>query len=1206
MLSTFLTLNPQIMEGDTSESLNSGFSKVFNIVSNYKENRKKKLVNREMERLESLGVFEQLDDLIEASIEASIGETTPKAVAAIENISKSVEDISVTLENQRNDSLELMNIWMKGVQFRHVQLMEVLRDITDNLELLVDDLKDEEGGGSGIGSGVVGGLLSLGIAGISGLALGGWKIGKSIILGKSEKPVTTPKSEKPVTIPKSEKPVTSLDSVVDDASKNVDDAIKYEVPKTNDVTPESVTDDVVKNVDTTPVVKPVNPIVTDTTPVVKPADIKIESVTDDVIKNTKTTVDDIIEKSIKNILNTADDLSNKTLATVEEFAKKAVNGQLNDETMQLFLKNMIETKAPIISNSLKEVLDSSVTNSSKSIVSNSFSKISNMTGSAVKVGASGVGKSLGYGLRALGSTWGNAVLFAVTPSDLADGTGQETAKAKLDNWALQTVQAVISGEITPKEATQAWDTNNLSSILGASPWNNPQDMKTLLNYVEVNDGMKGVEVSNPQDIRTWENLAYIFSNQENSPLYNEASSYFIPKPENNSGITFRERQEARRMSGIGNPSVNIESDTSLPQANQDGSIHRKELIPQPSVVNQSNSSWFNPFSWFSSSSQNIQGNSSSNTVIGSSGSDNLSETSLLTNKFPASEIVNPLMVYDKNTQGQIDHNLLMTSTYKTSAARLEKSYWQKLLSGKISLLELKDSFSFFPQPRGSILVNNGMPIDINALVMPNMQDTGLSEDYYRTLAYVESGGDPNAVSSTGATGLFQFTEGTAREYGLLGDNFDNRRDPNASFKAVQEFTTDNITSLQSAGIPVNDVTTYLSHQLGQGGVRELFSGMMGNTLSPEQIRRMELNTTDTFREQYGTVSQAVATQGPAAASRAYYDSWQSKWNSKKHQAQGVGGPQVNSSLPIPQTNSWTTNPNFVQGESELRENSNYSTFGRGINDASYGGNSIPNIRLGHENVDIENLQPGTVSALRQTQSMFGAPLIINSGYRSPEYNRQVGGAPNSQHIKGKAVDIDTSYMNEEQKAKLLSSALASGFTSVGFYPRFMHFDTRPNAATWGGAPGWAQQVMSSQFNSNSNYSSVTDPINSANSIAFNGTDINNSNMTTEQFAQDFSTGLSIGSAITGQTSIPNIGVASANSFRPTSEVPEIESSPMSMERTAQPPANTKISRSKNSGSIVPGGKGTGGSKSADVDNIMSQVEDLGLSAVLTQGIAPTM
>ena len=42
----------------------------------------------------------------------------------------------------------------------------------------------------------------------------------------------------------------------------------------------------------------------------------------------------------------------------------------------------------------------------------------------------------------------------------------------------------------------------------------------------------------------------------------------------------------------------------------------------------------------------------------------------------------------------------------------------------------------------------------------------------------------------------------------------------------------------------------------------------------------------------------------------------------------------------------------------------------------------------------------------------GVPIIINSGYRSPQLNRKIVGAANSNHLTGCAVDIRTSGMEQ--------------------------------------------------------------------------------------------------------------------------------------------------------------------------------------------------
>ena len=46
--------------------------------------------------------------------------------------------------------------------------------------------------------------------------------------------------------------------------------------------------------------------------------------------------------------------------------------------------------------------------------------------------------------------------------------------------------------------------------------------------------------------------------------------------------------------------------------------------------------------------------------------------------------------------------------------------------------------------------------------------------------------------------------------------------------------------------------------------------------------------------------------------------------------------------------------------------------------------------------------------LEVLRDKVGHPILINSGYRSPQLNRKVGGASNSNHLTGCAADIRTS------------------------------------------------------------------------------------------------------------------------------------------------------------------------------------------------------
>lgn len=46
---------------------------------------------------------------------------------------------------------------------------------------------------------------------------------------------------------------------------------------------------------------------------------------------------------------------------------------------------------------------------------------------------------------------------------------------------------------------------------------------------------------------------------------------------------------------------------------------------------------------------------------------------------------------------------------------------------------------------------------------------------------------------------------------------------------------------------------------------------------------------------------------------------------------------------------------------------------------------------------------------------WGHPIRVNSGFRCPVLNKKVGGAVNSQHIKGEAADITTGNLTENER-----------------------------------------------------------------------------------------------------------------------------------------------------------------------------------------------
>ena len=77
--------------------------------------------------------------------------------------------------------------------------------------------------------------------------------------------------------------------------------------------------------------------------------------------------------------------------------------------------------------------------------------------------------------------------------------------------------------------------------------------------------------------------------------------------------------------------------------------------------------------------------------------------------------------------------------------------------------------------------------------------------------------------------------------------------------------------------------------------------------------------------------------------------------------------------------------------------------------------------------------------LQKIRDHFKAAVTINSGYRNDAYNKKVGGASNSYHVKGQAFDI---VVKGKTPAEVAAYAYCIGIPGIIQYNTFVHVDSR--------------------------------------------------------------------------------------------------------------------------------------------------------------------
>jgi uncharacterized protein YcbK (DUF882 family) len=99
---------------------------------------------------------------------------------------------------------------------------------------------------------------------------------------------------------------------------------------------------------------------------------------------------------------------------------------------------------------------------------------------------------------------------------------------------------------------------------------------------------------------------------------------------------------------------------------------------------------------------------------------------------------------------------------------------------------------------------------------------------------------------------------------------------------------------------------------------------------------------------------------------------------------------------------------------------------------------------------IQFILDGTMTELvvmfEKIRAIWGLPIIINSAYRTVTYNKTVGGAKNSQHLLGRALDLQPpkGVSVESFHSHIRVRAIELGVWGLGKYPTFVHVDIRPS------------------------------------------------------------------------------------------------------------------------------------------------------------------
>ncbi|HEY9601064.1 MAG TPA: D-Ala-D-Ala carboxypeptidase family metallohydrolase [Allocoleopsis sp.] len=150
----------------------------------------------------------------------------------------------------------------------------------------------------------------------------------------------------------------------------------------------------------------------------------------------------------------------------------------------------------------------------------------------------------------------------------------------------------------------------------------------------------------------------------------------------------------------------------------------------------------------------------------------------------------------------------------------------------------------------------------------------------------------------------------------------------------------------------------------------------------------------------------------------------------------IDAPPKPVPLVIPKRpNRWT--PNNIQLSASIIPEGNFSWA-----EATYGGTQMP------PNQATVDAVVRIALLAQQARDRIGRPFIITSWYRSPAINHAVGGATDSRHLVGDAIDFICEDLSGNQLYWFLDSWWPGGLGRHTQFPYLCHIDARGYRARW--------------------------------------------------------------------------------------------------------------------------------------------------------------